>query len=69
MKKGGKTIDKLRIERFIGKAMVVDKDKPFPRKIGLAFREGKLEEDLLVRLRQANPKFVIVGNRCLRIIF
>ncbi len=62
MDESGKTIDNISIEQYIGKTQIVRIDSDFPARVGLAFREGKLETSLFNRIRESRPKFVVVGN-------
>lgn len=62
MDEDGETIDNIPIDRFIGKTLVVDSDKPFPKNVGLAFKEGQLTKNQLKKIMEANPLFVLVGN-------
>jgi kynurenine formamidase len=62
MDESGKTVDKIPLKRFLGKTVIAEIGKPFPKHIGLAFREGKLGENLFSLLLRAEPSFVIVGN-------
>jgi arylformamidase len=59
----GETIEKIPIERFIGETVLVKIEDDFPRQLGLAFGEGKLGVGLFDRLKEASPKFVVVGDK------
>lgn len=63
MDRKGKTIDNIPLERFIGTTQIVTVHSPFPRGIGLAFREGTLATSLFEKIKAANPLFVVVGNQ------
>ena len=52
---GGITIDNISIDNFIGKTVMVDINHPFPEKIGLAFKKGKLNLSLLEKIKSAKP--------------
>jgi len=62
MDENGTTIDNIPLEKYIGKTALVRVEDEFPKKIGLAFKDGKLDLDLFEKLKQAEPLFVIVGN-------
>jgi kynurenine formamidase len=58
----GETIDNIPLEKYIGKTVIQNIDTEFPKEVGLAFKEGKLELNLFRKIKDANPPFVIVGN-------
>jgi kynurenine formamidase len=60
----GITIDKLPINRFIGKAFIVKQNDTFPKGVGLAFMEGMLGLDIFDKIKVAEPLFVVCGNEC-----
>ncbi len=62
MDKKGTTIDNIPLERYIGETIPVNKDQEFPKEVGLAFKEGKLELDSFEKLKEAKPLFIVVGN-------
>lgn len=62
MDENGTTIDNIPLEKYIGKTVLVNIDDNFPKKVGLAFKEGKLDLKLFEKLKEANPLFVIIGN-------
>jgi len=62
MDEKGETIDNISIEKYIGKTILVNIEDEFPKNLGLAFREGKLDSNLFEKLKQAEPLFVVVGN-------
>ncbi len=64
MDENGITIDKFPLERFIGKTYLVKQTDDFPRNVGLAFSDNMLGLDLLDKIKEAKPRFVIVGNTC-----
>jgi len=53
----GKTLDQIPVERFFGKAYVVEINQPFPKNTGLFFKET-LDIDLLEKILAAEPPFV-----------
>ena len=57
MHKGKSTLDDIPIERFFGKAQVVNLDKDFPKDIGLFFI-GEAGVPYLDRILKSNPSFV-----------
>ncbi len=63
MDSDGATIDDIPIDNYIGETVVVDINQPFPKKIGLAFKKGKLNMNLLEKIKSAKPLFVVVGNK------
>lgn len=63
MDKNGETIDNIPIDRYIGKTVLVEVDEPFPDKVGLAFRKGKLDLDLFEKIKNAKPLFIVVGDK------
>lgn len=62
MDEKGTTIDNIPLERYIGKTVLVDINSEFPNKVGLAFKEGKLDLILFEKLKESKPLFVVVGN-------
>ena len=62
MDENGTTIDNIPLEKYIGKTVLVDINSDFPKNLGLAFKEGKLELDLFEKLKEAEPLFIVVGN-------
>lgn len=62
MDEKGETIDSIPLEKYIGKTILVNIDDSFPKEVGLAFKEGKLDLSLFEKLKEAKPLFVIVGN-------
>jgi len=62
MDKNGEPLDNLRIDRFIGKTVLLDLHDKFPSGMGLAFSEGVVDEQVVERLKVAKPKFVVVGS-------
>lgn len=62
MDEKGETIDNIPLEKYIGKAVLIDKDADFPKNVGLSFKEGKLDLGLFEKLKEAKPLFVVVGN-------
>ena len=62
MDEGGETIDNTPIGKFIGETYLVNIDDDFPKNVGLAFMDGKLDESLFEKINDANPLFVVVGN-------
>lgn len=63
MDQNGETIDNIPIEKYIGKTVLVDIDSDFPKNIGLAFKSGKLDLNILDKLKNADPLFVVVGDK------
>ncbi|MEK7497593.1 MAG: cyclase family protein [Patescibacteria group bacterium] len=59
----GETVDNIPIEKYIGKTVLVYVDQEFPKNVGLAFREGKLDLGLFEKIKLADPLFVIVGDK------
>lgn len=64
MAEKGKTIDKTPIDKFIGKAVLVETNDVFPKGVGLAFRDKILGLSLFKKIVDAKPLFVIVGDKC-----
>lgn len=62
MDEKGETIDNIPLEKYIGKTILVSIDDDFPKEVGLAFKEGKLDLILFEKLKEAKPLFVVVGN-------
>lgn len=59
----GKTIDELPLDRFYGKAVVVESAAAtFKCAIGLIFREGTIDISLLERIERSGAPFVVTGN-------
>ena len=63
MDKKGTPIDKIPLNEFIGKTVLVKQNDPFPSDIGLAFRDKLLGLDLLKKIVAARPLFVIAGDK------
>ena len=57
MHKGEKSLDDISLERFFGKAQVLELNQEFPREIGLFFIEEVSMEDL-DRIINSRPRFV-----------
>ena len=57
MHKGKGTLDEIDIERFFGKAQVVELNKLWPKNVGLFFIE-EIKIDHLDKIVNSNPKFV-----------
>lgn len=62
MDENGKNLDNLPIEKFIGKAQVVQINNNFPKKIGLVFSEGKVDSSLLDKILEAQAPFIVIGK-------
>ncbi len=62
MDEKGTTIDNIPLEKYIGKTILVNIDDSFPKEVGLAFKEGKLDLSLFEKLKESEPLFVVVGN-------
>jgi len=62
MDEKGETINNIPLEKYIGKTVLVDINSVFPKNLGLAFKEDKLDLSLFEKLKEANPLFVVVGN-------
>lgn len=62
MDENGETIDNIPLEKYIGKTILVNTFDNFPKEVGLAFKEGKLDLSLFEKLKEAKPLFVVVGN-------
>ncbi|MBP9758716.1 cyclase family protein [Candidatus Dojkabacteria bacterium] len=62
MDEKGTTIDNIPLEKYIGKTVLVNINSDFPKNAGLAFKEGKLDLELLNKLKEAEPLFVVVGD-------
>ncbi len=58
----GTTIDNIPLEKYIGKTVLADINSVFPKNLGLAFKEGKLDLSLFEKLKEAKPLFIVVGN-------
>jgi len=63
MDEEGETIDKTPIDRFMGKTILVRSNDIFPKKVGLAFRDKILGLDLFNKIVDANPLFIVVGDK------
>ncbi len=63
MDKRGSTIDKIPLNKFFGKAKVVKINGNFPEKIGLVFKEGKLDLNLFQKIKKTKPSFLVVGDK------
>ena len=61
MDEDGPTIDSLPIERFFGETILLNVSDEFPVGTGIAFLEGVIDENVVERLKTANPRFVVVG--------
>lgn len=64
MDEKGITIDKIPINKFIGKTVLVKPSETFPKGLGLAFRENMLGLDVFKKIVDAKPLFVVVGDKC-----
>lgn len=64
MDKKGITIDKIPINKFIGKTVLVRPSDMFPKRVGLAFMDGMLGLAIFNKIKDAKPLFVIAGNKC-----
>lgn len=64
MDKNGKTLDEIPIERFFGRAMIVDINAKFPEKIGMIFTKGKLGTKYFGKVFAAKPPFIGVSSEC-----
>lgn len=64
MDKDGKTLEKIPLERFYGKAKVVDVNEIFPKRIGLVFRSKNLILNDFDKIRQTKPPFICVSAEC-----
>src|SRR3990172_8772516 len=64
MDKNGETIDKMPIDKFIGKTILVRTSGTFPKAVGLAFRDGMLGLDIFKKIVDAKPLFVVAGGTC-----
>ncbi|KKU91235.1 MAG: cyclase [Microgenomates group bacterium GW2011_GWA1_48_10] len=64
MDKKGKTIDKIPINKFLGKTILVKTGDTFPKKVGLAFRDDILGLNLFKKIVDAKPLFVVAGGKC-----
>jgi kynurenine formamidase len=62
MDENGTTIDDIPLEKYIGKTVLIKIEDKFPRCVGLAFKEGKLNLTLFEKLKSAEPLFVVIGN-------
>ncbi len=62
MDENGETLDNLPIERFIGKTVLLGIEDKFPEEIGIAFSRGLVDEKVVERLKEAKPRFVIIGS-------
>ncbi|PIU71712.1 cyclase [Candidatus Woesebacteria bacterium CG06_land_8_20_14_3_00_39_27] len=61
MKKFGKTLDKIPLDKFYGIAKVVTSETIFPKKTGLVFLKGDtLDLSIFNKLLKANPLFVAI---------
>ncbi|PIS22219.1 cyclase [candidate division WWE3 bacterium CG08_land_8_20_14_0_20_41_10] len=59
----GITIDKLPLNRFFGKTVLVKPNNTFPKEVGLAFRDDVLGLNVFKKIVEAKPLFVIVGDK------
>ena len=64
MDERGTAIDKIPIEKFIGKTVLVKTTDKFPKGVGLAFADKNLGLDLSHKIVDAKPLFVVVGDKC-----
>ena len=64
MDENGQTLDKMPLEKFMGKAQRVKVADNFPKKVGLAFTAEKLEQDLWQKIRSAKAPFILVNKDC-----
>lgn len=64
MDKKGITIDKILINKFIGKTVLVRPNDIFPKGFGLAFSDSMLGLSVFDKIVKAKPLFVVVGNKC-----
>lgn len=64
MDEKGVTIDRMPIDKFIGKTIIVRSSDTFPKRIGLAFMEGMLGLNIFDKIKDAKPLFVLAGNEC-----
>lgn len=64
MDRNGKTLDKIPLKRFFGKARVVDAKGKFPKKKGLVFASGSLPLSNLDKIVAAGASFVAFGTGC-----
>jgi len=62
MDENGTTVDNIPLEKYIGKTVLVGINSEFPKNVGLAFKDGKLDLSLFEKLKEAKPLFVVVGN-------
>lgn len=63
MDEKGETIDNIPLEKYIGKTVLINIDDSFPKEVGLAFKQGKLDLELFDKLMEAEPLFVVVGDK------
>lgn len=64
MAEKGVTIDKIPLNKFIGKTVLVKPIDVFPKGVGLAFRDSTLGLASFKKIAEAKPLFVIVGDKC-----
>ena len=64
MAENGETIDKVPIDKFIGKTVLVSATDKLPKRVGLAFRDEILGLDLFEKIKEVKPLFVVVGDKC-----
>lgn len=60
----GRTVDRIPLKRFFGKAQVVGLDDDFPVGLGLVFVSGKLNLSLLKRILKAKSPFIACSVKC-----
>lgn len=63
MDEKGTTIDKIPLDKFIGKTILVKQSDQFPSNMGLAFKDELLKLDIFEKIVAAKPLFVIVGDK------
>lgn len=64
MNKKGNTLDDISLEKFFGRAWVVDVADNFPKKVGLVFASGKLDLSVFDKIIAAKPPFIAVSSVC-----
>lgn len=62
MDEKGETIDKIPLEKYIGKTVLINITDDFPKEVGLAFKESKLDLSLFEKIKESDPLFVVIGN-------
>ena len=58
----GQAIDQMQISKFIAKTRLVRVDQAFPKRLGLAFRVGKLGVGMYEKIEKSEPLLVAVGS-------